>query len=548
MINLTIKNNSQSQKIEFQNNVKGKELSSYFSENKSPLIALKVNNKIISLSSTINVNATVEGVFLNSQQVSSLYKNSLIIVLAKACFSLFPENPLVIGSTYYYTLKDKILSEGDIKNIQNEMNKIIGNDEEFTENIYSYEDAISILKNEGLTETIKQLKYNVSPTVKLNDLNGYKDFFMGPCVPSAKYLKIFEIKKYQQGFLLRLPVDFQTDNLSLPTFVDAPKFFKIFTDYKEWGEKVGVSSVSDLNEFVVQRKINDFIDIAETFQSQAFARVSEEIFKRKKVKVVLIAGPSSSGKTTSSKKIALHLTALGFKPKIISLDSYYVGRDKNPKDENGNYDYECLEALDIELLNQNLNDLFSGKEVLIPSYNFDLGERFYTGEKMKLSKNDILIMEGIHGLNDALTPKIPKEYKFKVYLSPLTELTLNGHYKISTSDNRLIRRIVRDSRYRGKSAEETISMWNSVRKGEYMHIFPFQNNADAVLNTSLDYELCVLKVYVSPLLKAVKPSSQYFNEAQRLLTILNNYQEFSDNYIPKQAIVREFIGGSSFHY
>ena len=225
-----------------------------------------------------------------------------------------------------------------------------------------------------------------------------------------------------------------------------------------------------------------------------------------------------------------------------------MGREKNPKDENGNYDYECLEALNIELLNQNLNDLFDGKEIKVPSYNFDLGQPYYTGETMRLAQNDILIMEGIHGLNDKLTPKVKNEFKFKIYLSALTQLNIDDHTRIPSSDNRLIRRIVRDSRFRGKSAADTIGMWQSVQKGELLHIFPFQNNADAVLNTALDYEIPVLKVYASPLLHAVKPNMPEFSEARRLLRFLDNFDQIPETYIPKQSIVREFIGGSSFHY
>ena len=280
---------------------------------------------------------------------------------------------------------------------------------------------------------------------------------------------------YDDGFLLRFPKAENPENL--PEFEDSPKIFDIFKHYKKWGKLVNVTSVASLNEIVSRKKINDFIDICETYQGQNFAKVAQMIHDRGNVKVVLIAGPSSSGKTTSAFKMALHLRSIGYTPKTISLDCYYVGRDKNPKDENGNYDYECLEALDIELLNQNLIDLFAGKEVEIPSYNFDLGQRYYTGETMQLGKSDILILEGIHGLNDKLTPLIKPEFKFKIYLSALTQLNIDDHNRVATSDNRLIRRIVRDANFRGKSAAATIGMWESVQKGERLHIFPFQNSA-----------------------------------------------------------------------
>ncbi|MDE5613998.1 MAG: nucleoside kinase, partial [Treponemataceae bacterium] len=252
--------------------------------------------------------------------------------------------------------------------------------------------------------------------------------------------------------------------------------------------------------------------------------------------------------TTSAKKLSLHLQALGYTPRVISLDNYYVGRDRNPKDENGNYDYECLEALDIPLLNQNLVDLFAGKEIQVPSYNFDLGQPYYTGKTMKLRPHDILIVEGIHGLNDRLTPLIKNEYKFKVYLSALTQLNIDDHNRVPSRDNRLIRRIVRDAKFRGKSAAATISMWDNVQKGENLHIFPFQNNADAVLNTALDYELAVLKVYADPLLRCVSPEQKEYAEASRLLQFLDLFSPMAADYVPGQSIVREFIGGSMFKY
>ena len=300
---------------------------------------------------------------------------------------------------------------------------------------------------------------------------------------------------------------------------------------------------------IANRKINDFIDIAETHQQKLISEIASQIVKSKKVRVVLIAGPSSSGKTTSAKKIGLELQAMGYVPKVISLDNYYVSHDRTPLDENGNPDYECLEALDIELLNQNLVDLFAGKEVNIPSYDFHRGTSFFEDKnKMTLAENEILIMEGIHGLNPALTPKVPDELKFKIYLSALTQLNLDDHNRVSTSDNRLIRRIVRENNFRGKPAEGTIAMWPSVQRGEELHIFPFHDNADAILNTALDYELSVLRVYSAPLLRRVNPTQPEYSEAQRLLRFLENFATIAPTAVPPRSIIREFIGGSAFKY
>ena len=296
------------------------------------------------------------------------------------------------------------------------------------------------------------------------------------------------------------------------------------------------------------REIKNFINITETLQTKRISEIADQIKAKKTARVVLIAGPSSSGKTTTSMKLSLQLQALGFNPKLISLDNYYVGRQETPKDEFGNYDYECLEALNIKMLNQNLVDLFNGKEIELPAYDFHAGVSYFKGDKMRLEENDILIMEGIHGLNDKLTPLVPAEKKFKIYLSALTQLNLDDHNRIATSDNRLIRRIVRDSNFRGKSAADTIAMWDNVQKGEKLHIFPFQNNADAMLNTALDYEISVLKVYAEPLLKCVSPLQKEYAGANRLLQFLNNFSQISATNVPNLSIIREFIGGSGFKY
>ena len=309
-----------------------------------------------------------------------------------------------------------------------------------------------------------------------------------------------------------------------------------------------MTSAADLNELISKRKVSDFVNVTETLQNKCIADIADQIKDSGDVKTVLIAGPSSSGKTTTSKKLTMQLQVLGYQPKVIELDSYYVGRESTPLDENGEYDYEALEALDVEQLNRDLQDLFDGKEIRIPSYDFVEGKRYYSGKTMQLEKRNILIMEGIHGLNDKLTPSVPKEQKFKIYLSALTQLNLDDHNRIPTSDNRLIRRIVRDSQFRGKSASETIKMWPNVQKGERLHIFPFQDNANAMLNTALDYELSVLKVYAEPLLRCVTPLQREYAEAGRLLRFLSNFSPIPANFVPGQSIIREFIGGSEFKY
>ena len=524
----------------------------HFEPTNDEILAVRINNEICSLDSNVEINCKLEPVLKNTKDGANIYRRSLCLLLATAAHNLFPASHLLVGHSlgygYYYTLDTGTpITQEQITSLENEMQRLVQNDLAVTTKTISYEDAINLFEELNLTETRKQLNYIAPQKIKINCIDNFSDMYFGPLVRSTGTLKVFSLMQYGEGFLLRFPRS--SDHSKLTTFVDQPILFGIYKKYKQWGKQIGVTSAASLNELINNRKIEEFIDITETFQQKCIADIADQIAASKKVKVILIAGPSSSGKTTTSKKLALELRAIGYKPKVISLDCYYVGRDRNPKDENGNYDYECLEALDIPLLNQNLVDLFEGKEVIIPSYDFNEGIPYFEEKnKMKLDANDILIMEGIHGLNDKLTPLIPNELKFKIYLSALTQLNLDNHNRISTSDNRLIRRIVRDARFRGKSAATTISMWPSVHKGEELHIFPFQNNADAILNTALDYELAVLKIYAEPLLRCVNPTQPEYAEACHLLNFLNNFAPIPPTAVPSRSIIREFIGGSAFKY
>ena len=524
----------------------------HFEPTNDEILAVRINNEICSIDSNVEINCKLEPIFKNTKDGANVYRRSLCLLLATAAHNLFPASHLLVGHSlgygYYYTLDTGTpITQEQITSLENEMQRLVQNDLPVTTKTISYEDAIKLFEELNLTETRKQLNYIAPQKIKINCIDNFSDMYFGPLVRSTGTLKVFSLMQYGEGFLLRFPRS--SDHSKLTTFVDQPILFGIYKKYKQWGKQIGVTSAASLNELINNRKIEEFIDITETFQQKCIADIADQIAASKKVKVILIAGPSSSGKTTTSKKLALELRAIGYKPKVISLDCYYVGRDRNPKDENGNYDYECLEALDIPLLNQNLVDLFEGKEVIIPSYDFNEGVPYFEEKnKMKLDANDILIMEGIHGLNDKLTPLIPNELKFKIYLSALTQLNLDNHNRISTSDNRLIRRIVRDARFRGKSAATTISMWPSVHKGEELHIFPFQNNADAILNTALDYELAVLKIYAEPLLRCVNPTQPEYAEACHLLNFLNNFAPIPPTAVPSRSIIREFIGGSAFKY
>ncbi len=537
--------------IQIENSISPVSILNYFETADSEIVAVKVNNLICPLDSPIDITAELKPVYLKSKDGSAIYRRSLCFVLATAAHNIFPEKHLLVGHSldygYYYTLDDeKPVTENEIDLLKKEMERIVNEDELISSEFISYKDACSHFEKLGLTETRKQLNYHCPPRVRINILEGFSDLYFGPLLSHTGILKTFELLKYNEGFLLRFPKKETPDHLT--EFKDQPKLFEIYRQYKQWGKRLEVTSAASINQLIHDRKEKDFIDITETLQVKCISEIANQIYARKTTRVVLIAGPSSSGKTTTSKKLALQLEAIGYKPKVISLDNYYVGRDKTPLDENGKPDFECLEALDVPLLNQNLIDLFEGKTIELPSYDFHEGARFYEGKTMALGENDILVMEGIHGLNDKLTPLIPSELKFKIYLSALTQLNLDDHNRIPTSDNRLIRRIVRDAKYRNKSAAETIAMWDSVQKGERKHIFPFQNNADAMLNTALDYELPVLKVYADPLLRCVSPLQEEYSEASRLLEFLNNFSTIPATAVPNQSIIREFIGGSAFHY
>ena len=516
------------------------------------IYAVKINNEVRSLEDQLQYTSTIEPVLNNSKTGSAIYRRSLCLLLATACHTLFPEKRLLVGHSlghgYFYTFENEDEVSNDVINqLRKEMEKLIEQNIPITTKDISYQEATQLFEKLNLKETRKQLQFICEPSIKINTINDFSDIYFDPLVRSTGVLKVFDILQYKNGFLLRFPRTSDPERLDL--FKDEPKLYEIFSKYKEWGKRVNVTSAASLNQLIKQRQINDFIEITETFQQKNISNIASQIIEKGTVKVVLIAGPSSSGKTTSAKKLALELRAMGYQPKIISLDCYYLGRDKTPLDEEGKPDFECLEALNIELLNQNLVDLFAGKEVCIPSYDFHTGTSYFDENcKMTLEENEILIMEGIHGLNDKLTPKVPAEYKFKIYLSALTQLNLDDHNRISTSDNRLIRRIVRDNNFRGKPAAGTIEMWPSVTRGEELHIFPFQNNADAILNTALDYEFSVLRVYAAPLLRQVTPMEKEYSEARRLLNFLENFSTIPPTEVPPRSIIREFIGGSAFHY
>jgi uridine kinase len=517
------------------------------------IVALKVNNEIRPLKTRLAVNSTMEPVSVDSHEGTMIYRRSLAFLLAIAARKLFPGYNLNVGhslgNSYYYTINsDDQLSEKEITALQNEMENLVKEDHPITFKYLAYEEALEVFTKNNQTYTVLLLNQRCTSRIKINECHGFLDVYVEPLVPRTGFLSSFELMPYKEGFLLRFPS--VGKEMKISPFSDEPKLFEVYHEYKKWGRNVGVRVVGHLNSLVANRTIHDYIRIAEAFQERKLIDIAEQIYEQHdNIKMVLLAGPSSSGKTTSAKRLSIELMVMGIKPIAIGLDDYYVGTDRTPKDEKGDPDYECLEALDIALLNEHLQALYRGEEISLPIYDFKTGCRKEGGgRKIRLGHNIVLIVEGIHALNDALTPSIARNTKFKLYVSALTQLNLDDHNRIPTSDNRLLRRMVRDSQYRAKDAAGTIKMWPAVQSGERKHIFPFQNTADVAFNSALDYELSVLKYYADPLLRAVKPSQHEYAEAARLLSFLENFAPIPPQYVPGTSILREFIGGSEFKY
>jgi uridine kinase len=517
------------------------------------IAAVKENNEIRPLGTNLLVNTVLEPVFFDSPEGVSIYRRTLSFVLAIAAKNIFPSDGVYVGhslgNSYYYTFRSGTNYDKDmIEKLAKEMERLVKEDIPITFKYMAYQEAVDFFKIHNQIDTALLLEQRSSSYIKINECQGYMDIYVRPLLERTGLLTSFELMPYQDGFLLRFPAIGKGKEIE--PFKDEPKLFQIYKDYKEWGRMVGIRVVGELNSRIASRTIDEYIRIAEAHQTHKLAAIANQICEKiNNIKIILIAGPSSSGKTTSAKRLAIELMALGINPIAIGLDDYYVGTEATPKDENGEPDYECLEALDISYLNEQLQQLYQGEEIALPIYDFKTGSRRQTGgRKIRLQKDNVLIVEVIHGLNDKLTHSIDRNTKFKIYVSALTQLNIDDHNRIPTSDNRLIRRMVRDSQFRSADALRTFNFWPKVQAGERKHIFPFQNTADAVFNSALDYELSVLKYYADPLLKAVKPGMKEYAEAVRLMAFLENFTPIPPQYVPGTSILREFIGDSDFKY
>jgi uridine kinase len=518
-------------------------------------VSAKVNNKVESLDFRVYYNKDIEFLDITSSSGMRTYVRSLFFVLVKAVEELYPQGNISlehpISKGYFCKLHiDRTIGLDDVQRIKQKMQEIIAADIPYTRTECHTEKVVRLFEERGMPDKARLLDTYGQLYSYYYQLGDTVDCYYSSLVPSTGYIHLFDIVKYYDGLLLRIPS--RENPTKLEEVVKQEKMLEVFQEYHRWNQILGISTVGDLNVACNEGHATDLINVSEALQEKKIAQIADEITHRnqdgKRVKLVLISGPSSSGKTTFSKRLSIQLMTNGLKPYPISLDDYFVNRNDTPLDENGKHDFESLYAVDLPFFEEQLTTLLNGGEVELPRYNFTTGKREMSGKKLRIDEHMILIIEGIHALNPALTPHIPNENKYKVYVSALTTILLDNHNYIPTTDNRLLRRIIRDYKYRSYSAEETIARWPSVRAGEEKWIFPYQENADAMFNSALLFELAVLKDYVEPVLRKVPNRCPEYSEAHRLLRFLNYFVSVQDKELPPTSLLREFLGGSSFQY
>ncbi|ADQ14953.1 nucleoside kinase [Halanaerobium hydrogeniformans] len=519
-------------------------------ENPKDIMAVIIENEIYDLNHKIEKEVEIKTVTINTEIGNRIYRRSLYFVLAKAVYEIFPEIVLKIGISIsngiYCELKNKsCLSKADINKINSKMLEIISADLKIKRHKLSQKEVLKIIEEENCSFRRELILEQDKDFYTIYELDGYYDYFYYNMVPSTSYLSEFDLHLRIPGFVLLFPKFF--GKKKVPVFKEQPKLAKIFLEYAELGEILAVSNVHDLNTNIKNNKHNELIRIAEAFHEKKIAKIADQIKEgMPRNKIILIAGPTSSGKTTFTHRLANQLKINALRPVQMSVDNYFVNREQTPLDENGDPDFESIKAINLELLNNHLLRLIQGEEIELPKFNFETGIRENSGEYLSLDEDQIILIEGIHGLNDKMTEVIPQDLKFKIYVSALTQLNIDCHNRIPTTDTRLIRRIVRDNQYRALTASNTLELWKSVRKGEEKNIFPYQENADMMFNSALIYELSVLKAYVEPLLKQIDRTDKNYYQAQRLLEILSNFKAMPDKEVPFTSILREFTGESVF--
>ena len=520
----------------------------------APLLACYVNNRLRELNFKIYTPLTLRFIDITHFEGMRVYQRTLFFILYKAVHDLYPERILhikhAVAKGFYCEIEGmEDISDEELGRVRNRMQDIINQNIPIVRNRITFDEAIEILKKNRLDDKLSLLETRPHLYVSIYNMADVVGYFYGVLAISTGYIHMFDIHKHYKGFRIATPQ--RTDPSHIEEEVPQNKMFEVFNEYNRWVEIIGVANIGALNEKILDHKGGNLLRIAESLHEKSVGYIADRIAERHKqgkAKIVLISGPSSSGKTTFAKRLGIQLSIWGLDPVLISLDDYFIDREKTPRDENGEYDFEALEAIDVPMFNDHLNRLIHGEEIDMPRYNFISGKREFLGRKLKMKNNSVLVIEGIHGLNPKLTPQIEADMKFKIYVSALTSISIDNLNRVATTDNRLIRRIVRDYRTRGNNATDTLRRWESVRRGEDKHIFPNQEQADMIFNSSLFYELAVLKDYVRPLLREVPDTTHEFGEARRLLKFLDLFTAMDGKEIPPTSILREFIGGSAFEY
>lgn len=538
---------------EYPEGITYEQIAEEYQEEYDGLIALAcVNGKIRELRKKLDRDCECRFFTLRDTIGHKTYVRTATMLLMKAMRDVAGENTpkctieYTIGHGYYCRPQDGFTITPEFaQKIETRMRELCEKKVPITKKSYKVPEAIEIFASQGMKDKEKLFRYRRSSRINVYEMDGYFDYYYGYMLPHAGYVKYFKLIAYDRGMMLLLPE--KESPTEIPEFQPREKLFQTLEESTDWCRKVGISTVGDLNDMICEGKLNDMILVQEAEQERRIGEIAKDIVNRGGVKFVMIAGPSSSGKTTFSHRLSIQLRTQGMIPHPIALDDYFVNREDTPRDEDGNYNFECLEAIDLEQFNRDMCDLLAGKTVELPSFNFKTGMREYKGNYKTLGPEDILVIEGIHGLNDKTSYALPNESKYRIYISALTSVNIDDHNRIPTTDGRLLRRIVRDARTRGSSAKRTIEMWPSVRRGEEENIFPFQESADAMFNSVLIYELTVLKQFAEPLLFGIRPEEPEFYEAKRLLKFLDYFLGVSSENLPNNSICREFVGGSCFN-
>jgi len=546
--NLSMKIIYKNIEVETEENITIEELFKEMLEEKENIIASMINNEVKPLNYRLKEKDEVELLDTTTRDGARVYTRGLLFVMAMAFHELYPDIQLTVNyqlsSSMFCEIENAVVTEEMIENVKKKMQEIIKKDLPIKKVEMKKEEAITFIQKENTGIGKMQLENKEKEEVSFYFCEEYFNYFYGVMPISTGYIKLFDIMKYQEGFLIRYPSKNKPNEIK--PYQEGKKLLATLEEYDDINRILGISTLEQLNEKIRNGQGKDVILLSEALHEKKIASISDKIIENRKKRVILIAGPSSSGKTTFAKRLGIQLRLNGLKPKTISVDNYFVEREDTPKDEFGNYNFEALEAVDLKLLNEHLVKLLNGEEIEMPTFDFKEGHKYYSGQKMKLEEDEVLVMEGIHCLNDKLTPDIPKEQKFKIYISALTVLNIDYYNRISTTDTRIIRRTVRDNQFRGYDALKTLSSWYSISAGEEKNIFPFQEDADVMFNTSLVYEINALKEYALPLFEQITPEDEEYSEAKRLYKFLKYFEPIDAEDIPRNSLLQEFLGNSIF--